>query len=231
LAWVFAFAGIAASDLKTVWVAVWSTIVLIICVSDGYLVYLRTHSGAPPKLVLPIIAADCRMASLPGKMPPNGLNYLDFTYSLNDGDGGPIGTGGFAKQPGESIAWATDRIGFPIMYCELTTKYIRELYSVRFNLHVTFSKAIQRPNGQIDSGETVKERQWPVEIARISDTYSFGFYSYTTSNYLVYARFSAAAQYFDAEDNTQRDARLLVVNTQALSFVPAYALKPKQASP
>jgi hypothetical protein len=154
----------------------------------------------------PVIAVDCRLATLPGTVSASGINTLDFVYM--PGDGGPIGVGGTTSPPGTTLTWPTDRL----MYCEFTTHDSRELYSVQFNLHVSFHEAAKLLNGTIQNGALIKEREWPIVITRINSNYSFGFNAFTTDDLMIYVTLPKTVHYFDAEANQQLDARLLVVN-------------------
>lgn len=188
---------------------------------------LTAHSLPEPS---PVIVVDCHLANLPNIMPSNGVNELDLVYTPGDDGGGPIGTGGKLNQSGERLTWSTDLIGFPVMYCELTTES-KPLYSVTFDLHLKFNTVDKNANGQIGPGQLLKERDWPIGVTRLSNTYSFGFYAFTTGQYMVFATFPSTAQYLDPNSNNRRAARLVVVNWQALSFAPAVSIKSVPTSP
>jgi hypothetical protein len=112
------------------------------------------------------------------------------------------------------------------MYCEFTVHENIELYDVFFNLHVTFHQVAKRPGGQIENGTFVGERDWPVGVWRINNSFSFGFYAFTTSDYMVYVTFPDVAQYLDGQSSDQKQVRLLTINWKVLSFSPASALTP-----
>jgi class 3 adenylate cyclase len=176
------------------------------------------------KKVAPVIAVDCRLATLPATVLTSGINTLDFIHMSDDG--GPIGVGGTTSPPGSTLTWPTDRLGWPIMYCEFTTHDSRQLYSIQFNLNVSFHEVDKLPNGTIQNGILIKEREWPILITRINSNYSFGFYAFTTGNLMVSVKLPETAHYFDVETNQQLDARLLMVNWQVMSFASANAMKP-----
>ena len=171
----------------------------------------------------PVIAINCRPGQLPNIIPPAGLNYVDFTYSPAAGNAGPIGVGSFNGRTGSKVSWPSEGVTMT-MYCEFTAHGDVELYDLRFNLHVSFHDVDTKPDGQIMNGSLVGERDWPIAIGRISGSYSFGFYAFSTSKYMVYVTFPPSAKFVDGLNSQQKEARLLPINWVALSFAPASSL-------
>jgi hypothetical protein len=208
-----------------------STVTLVVCLvwyfrgSFEVIGPIEAPSSNPAvtqtKEVLPVIAIDCRPASLPTVVPPTGLNYIDFRYPSS-----AIGVGQ-AGPPGSPTAWPSERITMPL-YCEFTIHENMELYDVSFNLHVTFHQVAKLPGGQIQSGTFVGEREWPIAIGRINNSWLFGFYAFTTSDYMVYVNFPDLAKYLSGQSNDPKEVRLLTINWKALSFAPASAFTPNK---
>jgi hypothetical protein len=173
--------------------------------------------------VVEVIAVNCSPTRLPDTVPSNGINVINFTYSPDAGGGGPIGFGNIP--PGSKTAWPLERIAMP-MYCEFTTHGNGELYDVYFNMHVSFHAANKTSDGQIANGRLIGEREWPAAIGRINSNYSFGFYAFSTSDYMVYVTFPSTATSIDGISNQRKAVRLLPINWAALSFPPASSLSP-----
>lgn len=213
LGWVYA-PGLSLTS-KFIWVILSAGVFT----AEWYGLFRHFH-GTP--ISPPVISIDCGPTNLPNKSPPNGLNYIDFVFSL--GDGGPIGVG--VVPPNINTTWPKKLIATMPLHCLLSTRHDSDLYRVTFNLHVKYNQVRKNANGTIENGMLVGERNWPVVVARMAKDAAFDFYAFTTGEYMVYVDLPEHGVYVDGNDDKTRVVKFLPINWGALSFAPANVIVP-----
>jgi hypothetical protein len=130
-----------------------------------------------------------------------------------------LGVGSF-HTPGQPVTLGA----VMAMFCEFTTRSNDDLYDVAFNAHVTFHEVQHKmQSGSIGDRDFVGENDYPIIISRIGDNFSFGFYAFTTGDYLAYVSFQETAQYTDGRTDDQRLVRLLAINIKKIWLIPPRA--------
>jgi hypothetical protein len=190
----------------------------------------QTGSATKP---LPVLAVECALSQLPTVMPQDGLAFIDFFYDPSwADDSGPIDFSRSTLQPGEKLQWYTDRKLGQTMRCVITNQEKYTLLAVRFSLKVRFLENVMRADGRAtSSGDVIKERDWPLAISKIDAGKPFIFYALTQGKYFVDASFPQTANYFDPNTDTQKEARLLLLNWGSISVTPAELNNQKGPSP
>jgi hypothetical protein len=166
--------------------------------------------------ILPLIAVDCREATLPTLMPTDGLSFIDFRHV--DGEADSTGLAGNMSSPGQPLTWPQDRLGFPVMRCDLSNEESYNLLSVFINIHVKYYEPIVK-DSQTSPSSVVYEQIWPIGIAKIDAGKIFSFYGYTSGKYFVSANFSEALV-TSLDNNKKEPLKLVLTNWQALLFAP-----------
>lgn len=157
------------------------------------------RSAEAPALAKPEpirVFVDCRMGTLPGKVPDSGRIYVLTPLEMPEANGGGylaeyFGTPGSDRGSGKLPAWA--------YRCDLTNYSADILIDVAVDIVYTLVRPVPVPEQKnaFKQGEVTLQRRWPISIAKIDSgpREPFTFYVHNCClDRFVYVKFPATAK-------------------------------------